>query len=264
MEKELKISSNSNEILAYLETEFIWPRSQENWGYFSSTGRLPSCNKNSIWIPREWLCVSYVSIQTPKDSIRKLTRLQHSSRNNFLALRLLFSTSLSPSMTLFKILQTMGFEPVVAAVGGGGQGCDRGFVSGVSWRQTGDDRCTLVAAGGSGKGKVNTLRLGPFLYRAALRGDWKAAKTALSLDRTIACIEITERGDRALHIAAAAKQTAFVHNLVEHLNTNDLELVDKHGNTAFCFAAVSGVVEIAKVMYEKNKNLPTIRSSKCI
>ncbi|KAL2550921.1 GDSL esterase/lipase APG [Forsythia ovata] len=42
-----------------------------------------------------------------------------------------------------------GFEPVVAAVGGGGQGCDRGFVSGVSWRQTGDDRCTLVAAGGS-------------------------------------------------------------------------------------------------------------------
>ncbi|KAL2473953.1 uncharacterized protein Fot_49689 [Forsythia ovata] len=111
------------------------------------------------------------------------------------------------------------------------------------------------------KGEVNTLRLGPFLYRAALRGDWKAAKTALSLDRTIACIEITERGDRALHIAAAAKQTAFVHNLVEHLNTNDLELVDKHGNTAFCFAAVSGVVEIAKVMYEKNKNLPTIRSS---
>ncbi|KAL2474103.1 Ankyrin repeat family protein [Forsythia ovata] len=111
------------------------------------------------------------------------------------------------------------------------------------------------------KGKVNTLRLGHFLYRAALRGDWKAAKTALSLDRTIACIEITERGDRALHIAAAAKQTAFVHNLVEHLNTNDLELEDKHGNTAFCFAAVSGVVEIAKVMYEKNKNLPTIRSS---
>ncbi|KAL2556055.1 WD repeat-containing protein RUP2 [Forsythia ovata] len=43
-----------------------------------------------------------------------------------------------------------GFEPVAAAVGGGGQGCDRGFVSGVSWRQTEDDRCILVAAGGSG------------------------------------------------------------------------------------------------------------------
>ncbi|CAI9773345.1 unnamed protein product [Fraxinus pennsylvanica] len=110
------------------------------------------------------------------------------------------------------------------------------------------------------KGKVNT-RLGPDLYRASLRGDWKAAKTALSQDKNIACIEITERGDRALHIAAAAKQTAFVHNLVEHLNTSDLELQNRHGHTAFYFAVVSGVVEIAKVMYEKNKNLTTIRGS---
>ncbi|KAL2524739.1 Ankyrin repeat family protein [Abeliophyllum distichum] len=113
----------------------------------------------------------------------------------------------------------------------------------------------------SGKGKVNTLRLGPSLYRAALRGDWKAAKTALSIDRDIACIEITERGDRALHIAAAAKQTAFVHNLVEHLNASDLELQNTHGSTAFFSAAVTGDVEIAKVMYKKNKKLPTIRGN---
>ncbi|CAI9773357.1 unnamed protein product [Fraxinus pennsylvanica] len=103
--------------------------------------------------------------------------------------------------------------------------------------------------------KVNSL------HRAVLRGDWKAAKTALSLDKNIACIELTERGDNALHIAAAAKQTAFVHNLVEHLTTSELERMNRHGNTAFCFAAVSGVLEIAKVMYEKNKNLPSIRSS---
>ncbi|CAI9773352.1 unnamed protein product [Fraxinus pennsylvanica] len=96
----------------------------------------------------------------------------------------------------------------------------------------------MVSQTSSGKGKVNT-RLGPYLYRAALRGDWKAAKTALSQDKNIACIEITERGDRALHIAAAAKQTSFVHNLVEHLNTSDLELQNTHGNTAFCFAAES-------------------------
>lgn len=81
------------------------------------------------------------------------------------------------------------------------------------------------------------------------------------MDKNIARTEITERGDRALHIAAAAKQTAFVQNLVEHLNASDLELRNTHGNTAFCFAAVSGVVEIAKVMYEQNKKLPTIRSS---
>lgn len=47
------------------------------------------------------------------------------------------------------------FEPMDAATtgdgggGGGGQGYDRSFVSSVSWRQTWDDRCTLVAAGGS-------------------------------------------------------------------------------------------------------------------
>ncbi|KAL2524783.1 Ankyrin repeat family protein [Abeliophyllum distichum] len=97
------------------------------------------------------------------------------------------------------------------------------------------------------------------VYRAALRGDWKAAETALNWDRSAGCLEITEREDRPLHIAAATKRTVFVRNLVENLNTSDLALQNKHGNTAFCNAAVSGVVEIAKVMYEKNKELPTIR-----
>ncbi|CAI9773348.1 unnamed protein product [Fraxinus pennsylvanica] len=113
----------------------------------------------------------------------------------------------------------------------------------------------------AGKGKVNT-QLGPDLYRAALRGDWKAAKTALSQDKNIACIEITERGDRALHIADAAKQTAFVHNLVEYLNTSDLELQNTHGNTAFCFAAVSGAVEIAKVMIADTKEKPYLYATR--
>ncbi|KAL2473934.1 Ankyrin repeat family protein [Forsythia ovata] len=99
------------------------------------------------------------------------------------------------------------------------------------------------------------------VYRAALRGDWKAAETALNWDRSAGCLEITEREDRPLHIAAATKRTDFVRNLVENLNTSDLALQNKHGNTAFCHAAVSGVVEIAKVMYEKNKDLPTIRGS---
>ncbi|CAI9767659.1 unnamed protein product [Fraxinus pennsylvanica] len=49
-----------------------------------------------------------------------------------------------------KPVWVQGFEPVVdAAAGSGGPGYNRGFVSSVCWRQTGDDRCTLVAAGGS-------------------------------------------------------------------------------------------------------------------
>ncbi|CAA2966409.1 ankyrin repeat-containing At5g02620-like [Olea europaea subsp. europaea] len=99
------------------------------------------------------------------------------------------------------------------------------------------------------------------LYRAALRGDWKPIGTALSSGKIIASTKITERGDTILHIAAIAKQTSLVHNLVKNFDKSDLELLNDEKNTAFCFAAVSGVVEIAKVMYEKNNNLPTIRSS---
>ncbi|CAA3005728.1 ankyrin repeat-containing At5g02620-like [Olea europaea subsp. europaea] len=99
------------------------------------------------------------------------------------------------------------------------------------------------------------------LYRAALRGDWKPIETALSSGKKIASTKLTERGDTILHIAATAKQTSLVYNLVKHFEKSDLELLNNEKNTAFCFATVSGVVEIAKVMYEKNNNLPKIRSS---
>ncbi|CAA2955492.1 ankyrin repeat-containing At5g02620-like [Olea europaea subsp. europaea] len=107
-------------------------------------------------------------------------------------------------------------------------------------------------------GKVNHQLLGPIYCLAALRGKWEDFQNAPS-----GCtnMELTDRGDRPLHVAAAAKQTALVHNLVKHLNISDLELRNKRGDTAFHFAALSGVVEMAEVMYKKNKNLPIIRSS---
>ncbi|CAA2967260.1 Hypothetical predicted protein [Olea europaea subsp. europaea] len=61
-----------------------------------------------------------------------------------------------------------------------------------------------------------------------------------------------------LHVAAAAKKTAFASNLVEHLEASELELGNIYGETAFFVVARSEVVEMAKVMYEKNKNLSTI------
>ncbi|CAA2997752.1 uncharacterized protein LOC111374999 isoform X2 [Olea europaea var. sylvestris] len=97
------------------------------------------------------------------------------------------------------------------------------------------------------------------LYRAALRGDWKAAAKCMRSKENLACIQLTKRGDTALHIAAAAKQTAFVHRLVLCLKDNDLLLLNRFGQTAFYIAAQSGVVENAKAMYRKNTNLPTIR-----
>lgn len=39
----------------------------------------------------------------------------------------------------------------------------------------------------------------------------------------------------------------------------DLELQDMNGNTAFCFAAAVGNVDIADTMRKKNELLPTIR-----
>ncbi|XP_022892458.1 uncharacterized protein LOC111407290 isoform X2 [Olea europaea var. sylvestris] len=97
------------------------------------------------------------------------------------------------------------------------------------------------------------------MYKAAVKGDWKDAERVLESDKNAGCLKLAERGDRPLHIAAVTKQTAFVRKLVERLNKEDLILTNKYNDTAFCFAAISGVVEIAKLMYEKNSILPTIR-----
>ncbi|XP_022853555.1 uncharacterized protein LOC111375000 isoform X2 [Olea europaea var. sylvestris] len=79
-------------------------------------------------------------------------------------------------------------------------------------------------------------------------------------EHPIAPIAQQKRGDRMLHIAAAAKRTAFVSNLVEHLEERELELTNIYGETAFYVAARSEVVEIANVMYAKNRQLPRIEN----
>ncbi|XP_022855743.1 uncharacterized protein LOC111376964, partial [Olea europaea var. sylvestris] len=102
--------------------------------------------------------------------------------------------------------------------------------------------------------EMNNKRI--WIYKAALKGDRN-----VRLDESARSLKITERGDRPLHMAAATKQTEFVRKLVECLDASELKLENIHGNTAFCFAATSGVVEIAKVMYQKNKELPSIPGS---
>ncbi|CAL5410521.1 unnamed protein product [Camellia sinensis] len=65
-----------------------------------------------------------------------------------------------------------------------------------------------------------------------------------------------------LHIAAGARQTKFVEELVKLMDMKDLKLQNKHDNTALCFAAASGNTRIAEVMVKKNINLPAVRGSK--
>ncbi|XP_050261946.1 ankyrin repeat-containing protein ITN1-like isoform X3 [Quercus robur] len=100
------------------------------------------------------------------------------------------------------------------------------------------------------------------LYQAAIKGDWKVAKDVIDKYPGIVRVAITRKWETALHIAAAAKRTAFVKELVERMNDVDLALKNKDGNTAICFAAASGIVEIAMIMVEKNKNLPMIQGNK--
>ncbi|XP_019267035.1 PREDICTED: uncharacterized protein LOC109244405 isoform X2 [Nicotiana attenuata] len=98
------------------------------------------------------------------------------------------------------------------------------------------------------------------LYQAALRDDWGAAEPILEKDLSLARAKMTERGERVLHIAAVARSTRFVEELVNKMEESDLELPNNGGTNAFCFAAASGVVKIASIMRDKNKKLPNIFS----
>ncbi|XP_027338572.1 ankyrin repeat-containing protein At5g02620-like isoform X2 [Abrus precatorius] len=99
------------------------------------------------------------------------------------------------------------------------------------------------------------------LYRAAMRGDWDKANVFLNLHPGAERARISRGWETALHISAGAKHIKFVEELIKRMRSKDLEIQDKDNNTALCFAAISGVTKIAKLMVEKNRNLPGIRGS---
>ncbi|KAJ9168501.1 hypothetical protein P3X46_020016 [Hevea brasiliensis] len=100
------------------------------------------------------------------------------------------------------------------------------------------------------------------LYLAALKGDWRTAKVYLRWNPHAVRATITRGLETVLHIAAGARHTLFVKKLVKKMTPDDLALQNKVGNTALCFAAVSGITEIARVLVNKNKTLPLVRGSK--
>ncbi|CAL5346559.1 unnamed protein product [Camellia sinensis] len=96
----------------------------------------------------------------------------------------------------------------------------------------------------------------------ALNGDWEKAKEFIRLHPSALYARITKGQETVLHIAAGARQTKFVEELVKLMDMKDLKLQNKHDNTALCFAAASGNTRIAEVMVKKNINLPAVRGSK--
>ncbi|KAJ6741921.1 CASKIN [Salix viminalis] len=93
------------------------------------------------------------------------------------------------------------------------------------------------------------------LYQAALSGDWDTAEGIYKLFPAEVNARITKRGETALHIAAAAEHTHFVKQLVGKMSKEALTCKNNAGNTAFCFAAISGVEALAKVMMGKKREL---------
>ncbi|XP_021753733.1 ankyrin repeat-containing protein ITN1-like [Chenopodium quinoa] len=117
---------------------------------------------------------------------------------------------------------------------------------------------------GQDESRHNFLKYGVPLYQAAMEGDWEAADMIFKEDPRWITAPITKRNDTTLLIAAAAKHLEFVTKLVDLMIKGGdlLESRNTLGNTAFCIAASSGNVEIAKVMVRKNQQLPDIKGSK--
>lgn len=97
------------------------------------------------------------------------------------------------------------------------------------------------------------------LLRAALKGDWVAAKAVLDENPDFYRAHITEEEATALHIAAAAGHTNFVKELSEGMERSDfVDLKTNYGYTALHSAAQSGNVRIAKHLFTINDALPLI------
>ncbi|XP_044497675.1 ankyrin repeat-containing protein NPR4-like [Mangifera indica] len=114
----------------------------------------------------------------------------------------------------------------------------------------------------SRENRSNYLNTCVALHKAALKGDWGMAKHIFGqYPRSIFCACITKGNQTVLHIATAARQTSFVEELVKLMEPEELTLQDENGNSAFCFAAAVGAIQIAKIMLMKNPRLLTIRGS---
>ena len=97
------------------------------------------------------------------------------------------------------------------------------------------------------------------LCNAALKRDWESAKKIVDEDETLLTTSISTGGLSVLHLAAGTDCTHFVSHLVGRMKPEDLELCDDKGNTALCFAAAAGTVQVARILLGTNEKLATMR-----
>ncbi|KAK9051047.1 hypothetical protein SSX86_027672 [Deinandra increscens subsp. villosa] len=95
--------------------------------------------------------------------------------------------------------------------------------------------------------------------------DWEMANIIFNKRPDLVRFSLSENLGTALHVAVNAKWSKknvnFVKNLVDIMTVDDLELKNKHSNTAFWEAAAFGDKEVLKILMARNHNLLNIRGS---
>ncbi|XP_076896773.1 uncharacterized protein LOC143549871 [Bidens hawaiensis] len=109
------------------------------------------------------------------------------------------------------------------------------------------------------------LKLVVPLYEASNTGDWETAKIIFDKRPDLVSTDVNNYLGTTLHVAATSEETKlslnFMKNLVNIMTREQLELKNKHDNTAFSIASSSGKDKMAFIMMEKNRNLLNIRGN---
>ncbi|XP_017982265.1 PREDICTED: uncharacterized protein LOC18588290 [Theobroma cacao] len=100
------------------------------------------------------------------------------------------------------------------------------------------------------------------LYKAALKGDRKSARRIFDSNPDAITARNTEGLSTALHIAVGTgKNIDFVRNLIDLKPVEALELTNDSNSTSLTVAAMVGNLEVARLLVERNPNLPYIRDN---
>ncbi|KAF7137949.1 hypothetical protein RHSIM_Rhsim07G0099600 [Rhododendron simsii] len=96
------------------------------------------------------------------------------------------------------------------------------------------------------------------LYIAIITEDWETAKTFFDRDRNALTAKISVQLNTPLHVAATGSSLNFIEKLVELMTPEELAQPNVGGYTAFHRVAGVGDVEIAKLLFKKNPDLPNM------
>lgn len=101
------------------------------------------------------------------------------------------------------------------------------------------------------------------LQKAAIKGEWdKKTMEIMERDRNAARSPITRFNETALHLAVSSgspekSKNCFVRELLKKMTQEEVyDLVDVRGGTALHYAAEVDYIDGAKMLFEKNPNLP--------